>query len=169
MSESELVDVIDLSRRKTGEVLPRGQLFAQKKHFLSVHVWLVNSRKQFLLQKRNSDKKVDPGLWSVCGGVVKSGETSLQTAIRETGEEIGLNLCPEDMRLVMQCPECDKWGSLVDVWLAKVDVSLQDLSLRKNEVSDAGWFDVEQLKWMFASGEASPNISFAFPAIGKML
>lgn len=84
-----------------------------------------------------------------CGG--ERGNFFVSTAIRETGEEIGLNLRPEDMRLVMQCPECDKWGSLVDVWLAKVDVPLQDLSLRKNEVSDAGWFDVEQLKRMFAS------------------
>ena len=94
-----------------------------------------------------------------CGG--ERGNFFVSIAIRETGEEIGLNLRPEDMRLVMQCPECDKWGSLVDVWLAKVDVPLQDLSLRKNEVSDAGWFDVEQMRQMFASGEASPNILFA--------
>lgn len=169
MSESELVDVIDLSRQKTGEVLPRGLLLQQKKHFLSVHVWVVNAQKQFLLQKRSLNKKVDAGLWSVCGGVVDSGETSVQAAVRETREEVGLYLRPEDMRLVMQCADCDPWGSLVDVWLVRADCCLQNLVLQKEEVSEAAWFDIGQLREMFVAGDASPNISFAFSDVCKAL
>lgn len=169
MSESELVDVIDLSRQKTGEVLPRVLLFPQKKHFLSVHVWVVNAQKQFLLQKRSLNKKVDAGLWSVCGGVVDSGETSVEAAVRETREEVGLCLRLEDMRLVMQCADCDPWGSLVDVWLARADCSLRNLVLQKEEVSEAAWFDVWKLHEMFVSGDASPHISFAFSEVCKAL
>lgn len=52
MSESEFVDVIDMSRQKNGDVLSCGQLFVQKKHFLSVHVRIVDPQSNFVAEKK---------------------------------------------------------------------------------------------------------------------
>ena len=77
MPDDELVDVIDLNRCKTGEVCRRGDLRRLHKNFLSVHIWIVNSQNQFLVQKRSLSQKADPGKWSITGGVVDYGESSL--------------------------------------------------------------------------------------------
>ncbi len=161
MSETELVDEITLSRQKTGKVLPRGEFFKQKRHFLCVNVWIKNSDNLYLMQKRVMSKKVDPGLWSVCSGVVESGETSLKAALRETEEEIGLRLSIEDMCLLYQNPEPDPWGGMVDVWLAKADVEIENLQIQPREVEEVRWFSLPELHDFIRLGKVSPHILFA--------
>ena len=159
MSETELVDVISLNREKTGEVLPRGLLYPQKKHFLSVHVWVKNSQGQFLMQKRLPNRHVDPNMWSVHGGVADAGETSLDAAKRETLEEIGLKI--ENPVLVYQNPEPDPWGGMVDVWLAYSEAKVEDLVLQQTEIADVRWFNREELEDYIKQGKVSPHILFA--------
>ena len=165
MSETELVDEITLSRQKTGKILPRGEFFKQKKHFLCVNVWIKNSDNLYLMQKRVMSKKVDPGLWSVCGGVVESGETSLAAAMRETEEEIGLRLNTKAMCLVHQNPKPDPWGGMVDVWLAKADVKVENLRIEPKEVEEVRWFSLQELRDFIEKGKVSPHIIFALPWI----
>jgi dATP pyrophosphohydrolase len=45
----------------------------------------------FLLLKRSDNVKVYPSIWQVITGTVESGETAIQTVIREVKEETGLN------------------------------------------------------------------------------
>ena len=55
------------------------------------HVWVVNEQKQVLLQLRKSNKSTFPRHFdATVGGKVNPGETYLETARRETAEEIGL-------------------------------------------------------------------------------
>lgn len=163
MSELELVDVITIDRKKTGEVLPRKEFVPQKKHFLSVHVWVKNSKGQFLMQKRPAHRHVDPNMWSIHGGVADAGETSLEAAKRETLEEIGLKI--ENPVLVYQNPEPDPWGGMVDVWLAHSEVNIEDLTLQSSEVSDVRWFDMDELNSYIKQGKVSSLILFALPYV----
>ncbi len=163
MSETELVDVITLGRKKTGEVLPRGQLFPQKKHYLCALVWVKNSKGQFLMQKLPAHRHVDPNMWSIQGGVVVTGETSLDAAKRETLEEIGLKI--ENPVLVYQNPEPDPWGGMVDVWLAHSEAKIEDLTIEPREVADISWFDIDELDSYIKQGKVSPHILFALPYV----
>lgn len=43
-----------------------------------------------LLLKRSPQVKVYPGIWQVITGIVESGENAVQTALRETHEETGV-------------------------------------------------------------------------------
>ena len=55
-----------------------------------VHVLVVNSKGEILIQKRSKHKKYMPGLFDVSvGAQVQSGETYKQAAIRESEEELG--------------------------------------------------------------------------------
>ena len=59
----------------------------------AVHVWVYNSRGELLLQKRSTRKECFPGLWdSAAAGHVDRGEEYDDCAIRELGEELGLQL-----------------------------------------------------------------------------
>jgi dATP pyrophosphohydrolase len=46
---------------------------------------------KFLLLKRSENEILYPGIWQVITGTTEGEETALETAIRETKEEIGLN------------------------------------------------------------------------------
>lgn len=50
-----------------------------------------------LLTRRGSRLKDHPGQWALPGGRVDSGETSLQAAMREASEEVGLNLTSDNL------------------------------------------------------------------------
>lgn len=163
MSETELVDVITINREKTGEVLPRGQLFSQKKHYLCALVWIKNSKGQFLMQRRPAHRHVAPNMWSIQGGVVDTGETSLDAAKRETLEEIGLKI--ENPVLVYQNPEPDPWGGMVDVWLAHSEAKIEDLIIEPREVADVRWFTPQELEDYINKGKVSSHILFALPYV----
>ncbi len=53
----------------------------------------------YLFLKRNNNKRVDPGRLNGVGGRVDPGENYLDAAIRETEEETGYVVSPENVRL----------------------------------------------------------------------
>ena len=88
-----------------------------------VHVCIMNDKNEFLLQKRSPSKKIYPNMWSQTGGAVDSGETSLQGALREVKEELGIDLNKENMEFMLSFK---RFNSFVDVWLAKQNIDLKD-------------------------------------------
>ena len=62
--------------------------------FKPYQVWVVNSLGDFLLTLRSPEKEASPGCWENSGGAVVAGETSLQGALRELGEETGIQASP---------------------------------------------------------------------------
>jgi isopentenyldiphosphate isomerase len=56
-----------------------------------VHVLVLNSKGDFLLQKRSQHKDVAPGKWDTSvGGHVEAGENLLDSCKREMKEELGI-------------------------------------------------------------------------------
>lgn len=45
---------------------------------------------KFLILKRSQKEKIYPGIWQVITGTMNDNETAIETALRETKEEIGL-------------------------------------------------------------------------------
>ena len=58
----------------------------------------MNSNDEILVQKRSPKKETFPNLWAISvAGHVRSGETSIEAAIREIKEEIGKKVTEEDL------------------------------------------------------------------------
>lgn len=58
-----------------------------------VHLHVVNSNNQLLLQKRAKTKDIQPGKWDTSvGGHISSGETVKDALLRETKEELGFEV-----------------------------------------------------------------------------
>lgn len=139
----EVLDLYNGKREKLNKTIMREEKIADGEYKLSVHVWILNSRGELLIQKRNENLVRNPGKWAFTGGVVDAGETSLQGALRESREELGININKNKIELLLSFK---REQGFVDVWLVKEDLDINKLILQKDEVSDVRWVSVKELK-----------------------
>lgn len=144
----ELWDIYDDDRKPTGRVHRRGEFLAPGDHHLVVHVWLQNSRGEFLITKRSPNKGF-PNMWETTGGSALAGDDSLTAAIREVREETGLTLLPENGKVVISYARPDNF---TDVWLFLQDFDLEDVRLLEGETCDVMYASASQILAMRDSG-----------------
>ena len=137
----EIVDIYDRERNiiRIGE---RSEILRQDEYLLAVHNWIVNDNGEILVQKRAACKKCDPNKWAVTGGFARKGETSADTCIRETAEEVGVCLNHSQMRCVISY----SLGNIhYDVWISRICCSDSDFVLQETEVSETAWVSSDEL------------------------
>lgn len=140
---SELWDLYNQKRQKTGVLHKRGQIVPQGLYHLVVSVWIVNNHGEYLMSKRHPSKPY-PNYWECTGGSVLAGESSLHGAVREVKEGLGLTLDMDTARLVYQLRR-DVSQDFYDVWLFHSNTSTNDLKLQSDEVIDAKWFSKTEI------------------------
>jgi 8-oxo-dGTP pyrophosphatase MutT (NUDIX family) len=86
----EIVAIVDEHNNVIGAV-PRREMRAKNLPHRSTYIFVFNSRGELYVQKRTMTKDVYPGYYDpVTGGVVLSGESYEQGAVRELEEEMGI-------------------------------------------------------------------------------
>lgn len=126
---------------------------------LACHFWIVNDKGELLIQKRNPNKKVYPGLWSTSGGGVDAGETTLETSIRECKEELGIEINENEIELALSYR---RKKDFLDVYIVRKNIDLKDIVMQEEEVVDVKWITPEALQGMFDSSEFAPNLKIYF-------
>ena len=71
----ELLDIADEYGNLTGEVMDREKVHDLNLLHWEVAVFIINDKKQVLLQKRAATKRFNPNKWGLCAGHVDSGES----------------------------------------------------------------------------------------------
>lgn len=132
----ELWDIYDSKQKLTGRAGERGKPLGKDEYHLVVHVWIQNTKDEFLITKRTHDKSTFPDMWECTGGSALVGETSLQAALRETLEETGITLDASLGTLAFTIQRRDEFS---DVWLFQHDCPLSDIVCQEHETSDALW------------------------------
>lgn len=166
----ELWDLYNENREFTGKTHIRGQEVPQGFYHLVVHVWIRNSKGEYLISQRSADRPTFPLMWECVGGSVVKGEDSLTGALRETQEEVGLTLSPENGKLVYsvvgRVVNGVKFTDILDVWLFEYDgpVSLEQATT--NEVAQVTWMTKEQIKELFDKGELVHTLDYFFETEG---
>lgn len=146
-------DVYDLDRRPTGLVLPRSASHAAELCQVVIHVCLFNRRGELLIQQRSLQKTCYPGYWDVSvGGGVRAGEGVRAAAMRETKEELGIDVRIEGPSAVTLAFE----GGFDDYFLVDWDGELADLTLQAEEVQDTRWAGREEILAMLEAGRFAP-------------
>ncbi len=147
----EKFDVLNEYGEFTGIVEDRDICHKKGLYHRAVVVFIINSKGDILLQKRSSNKKLWPNLWDItAGGHVLSGELGFQTAIRETKEEIGIDIKKEEL-LSFGCTSSNVVkGDIIDnhyneYFIVNKDVDIKNIKLQEEEVSDIRWFKKEKL------------------------
>jgi 8-oxo-dGTP diphosphatase len=145
----EIWDLLNGEGTRLNKSIIRGEQLGEGEYHLAVHVWIINDSNEFLIQKRSDNLKHMPGLWATTGGSVVSGEDSITAALRETKEELGINL---DVDKMMKINRVKKKDHFADVWITKKNISLNDLVIQVEEVSSVKWVNKEELKDMIDKG-----------------
>lgn len=100
---SELIDILDNTGNLTGGVRNRDDVHGLGLWHKSIHVWIVNSSNEVLLQKRADWLRSNKGKWDLSvSGHVESGENVNDCVIREAKEEIGITLDPNEVWFLFQ-------------------------------------------------------------------
>ncbi len=99
----EWIDVLDSNGRKTGESRPRDEIHRLGLWHRTVHIWLFDSSGNILFQLRARDKENNPGLYDTsCAGHISAGDSSLESAVREIGEELGIQKLPAELTYLFE-------------------------------------------------------------------
>jgi 8-oxo-dGTP pyrophosphatase MutT (NUDIX family) len=114
------------------------------------HVWIWRRTKdqiEVLLQRRAEDKKTWPGYRDIsAAGHINLGESPVIAALRESEEEIGLRVEPQNLRLVfLNRKDPPVYNELQWVYIYELQGD-QDFTLTDGEVSDLEWYSLEKIK-----------------------
>ena len=145
----EIWDLLNKDGQKTGQTMVRGGNVPAGLYHQVVHIWVVNSRGEFLVQQRAQHVSWKPGVWAVTGGAAVSGEEPLAAALREAREEIGLEVPPERMRLLTRLK---RTNSFCYVYRALCDREADEFVLQREEVARVAWMTREQIEAMRGQG-----------------
>lgn len=163
----EIIDLYNNKREKLEKTWIREQGEPEEGEYkLSVHIWILNSNGELLIQKRKDDLKRNPGKWAYTGGAVGAGETSLHAALRETKEEMGIEVSKEKIEYLLSFK---REHGFVDVWLVKDDINLDDLQLQESEVSDAKWVNIKELEQLMNDGKFVKALEVYYEMLAKLL
>ena len=160
----ELWDVLDKDKKLTGNTMKRGWLNSRGYHLIT-NVWIKNAKGEYLIAKRTGNKRW-PNLWGCTVGSAVAGDDSLTTALKETNEELGINLIPETGELfkeyinyVTKEKDC---GEFIDVWLFVQEVDISKVVFQEEETCDVKWAKKEEISKMMEENIFIPLVDLPY-------
>lgn len=141
----EIWDILDENGERTGRTMLRSEKIKPGDYYLAVHIWIINSKGEYLIQKRAEDKSLWPGMWAATGGAAVSGESSLEAALREVEEELGFRPNPNNLNFLERIKRKD-W--FTDLWILRQDIGIESIIMQLEEVCDVLWATKEEILQM---------------------
>lgn len=157
----EMWDIYDNRGLKTGKIKKRADILNSGEYHLATEVWIINDKSEILIQKRSSNREVLPNIWALTTGCMISGEDTLNGAIREVKEEIGMSIKRDDLKFVRRIFRTD---TIWDIYFVYRNVDLSKLTLQAEEVSDVKLVSIHEFKDMLLSERI-----FEYPEIYDVL
>ena len=138
----EYIDIVDEAGRFTGRRALKSEAHLNGWFHNTIHVWLYSQNGDILLSQRSAKKIIFPLLWDVsAAGHVDSGESILDAAMRETREELGLELSSRELKAVGVYKHMSTYdsGRIMDfefhhAHIAPLNAELNELVLQEGEV-----------------------------------
>ncbi len=162
---SELWDVYTIDRKRTGKTCIRGEQskLADDEFHLWVTVWIKNPKTgKYLVSQRAADKDTDPLKWETVAGHSVLGDTSLDAALREVYEEVGIKLAPEDAKLLSTKVAMRLNGKrhnwIRDAFYFETTDEPDLNEATTNEVIQTKWLTFPEIKEMYERGDCCYNM-----------
>jgi len=130
---TEKFDILNIKGESTGVTANKGAQLQDGQYYLGVHVYIYSSAGEFLLQQRSYNKNFLPGGWDVILEHIMANESSIEGAARGVKEEMGLSVPEGDIRFSGRFI-WSKYHHIIDVYFAKVNFGMNELSLQNEEV-----------------------------------
>ena len=98
---------------------------------------LINTKNGYLVTKRSKEETTFPEYWDIPGGLAEIGELPREAVIRETKEEVGLDIMPTSV--IHEDSNLDKSKNLIFirlVYLCELKSKIDDIILQEEEHSE---------------------------------
>ena len=169
--DAEIWDLYDENRELLGKNHVRGEQLPIDGYHLVVHVWIRNSKGEYLISQRAANRPTFPLVWECVDGSVIKGEDSLQGALREVKEEVGVDLLPEKGQVILSDIKKIEFGKvvnkIVDVWLFEYDGEVDLSNATTDEVAQVAWMDRRQIKELFDANMFVETLEYFFTEVEK--
>lgn len=152
----EFWDVYDENRVFTGKKHVRGEAFEPGEYHVVTDIWTINHKKQVLLTQRHPNKPYGL-MWECTGGSVLAGESSMEGALRELSEEVGIKTTEKKLKLLHTIRQKERF---VDTYITRQNITIEDLRLQPEEVVGAKLLTYEELLEMWEQGIVVPKSRF---------
>ena len=160
--QEEHLDIFDVNGNFLGV---KTRSFCHRKSTKVFHkvvwVWIINSNKQILVQKRSLKKKEFPGKWDMpVAGHKITGETCLKACVREAQEELGLITKESDFKFLKEYVN-KKGLELAQVYILKNDTKIENMVLQKGEVDEVKWLYYDEfVKYLYSDEFCNQDIEY---------
>ena len=169
--DAEIWDLYDENRELLRKDHVRGEQLPIDGYHLVVHVWIRNSKGEYLISQRSANRPTFPLVWECVDGSVVKGEDSLQGALREVKEEVGVDLLPEKGQVILSDIKKIEFGKvvnkIVDVWLFEYDGKVDLSNATTDEVAQVAWMNREQIKELFDANMFVDTLEYFFTEVDK--
>ena len=169
--DAEIWDLYNENRELLGKDHVRGEQLPIDGYHLVVHVWIRNSKGQYLISQRSANRPTFPLVWECVDGSVVKGEDSLQGALREVKEEVGVDLLPEKGHVILSDIKKIEFGKvvnkIVDVWLFEYDGEVDLSNATTDEVVQVAWMNRSQIKELFDANMFVDTLEYFFTEVEK--
>ncbi len=152
----EFIDIYDNLGRKCGITLEKDEAHKKALIHKGVCVWIINSNDEILLQTRSSHVMFPNMLDISFSGHIQAGETSLEAAIREGREELGINLEIDKLQYLFCCREYGEIdgyfeNEIDDVFIYRANIPIEEYTFCDNEVKEVLYVSLDKFKMMVES------------------
>ncbi len=153
----ELIDIVDKNGIPTGEIMDKDEVHIKNLLHNEVGVFIINNKKEILLEKRSPNKKYSPNKWGLCAGHVDAGESLKEAAIREIKEEVGLSINESDLIPFGHFETFieDTNSHLTHFYYLICNKEASEFTIQEEELSEVKWFNIEELIKLINSGDDS--------------
>lgn len=169
LHKPEIWDLYNENRELLGRDHVRGEQLPTGCYHLVVQVWIRNSRGEYLISQRSANRPTYPLMWESVGGSVVKGEDSLSGALREAKEEVGVDLLPENGRLLFtktrEIIGGKIYNDILDVWLFEYDGAVDLANATTDEVAQAAWMNREQIRELFEQKKFVSSLEYFFTEV----
>lgn len=167
----ELWDLYTEDRQLAGIDHVRGEELPEGLYHLVVHIWIRNSKGEYLISQRSATRPTFPLRWECAGGAVLKGESSLQGAIREAKEEVGVDLLPEKGKVVLtkvrKTIDGKKFNDIMDAWLFEYDGEVSLSNATTDEVAQVVWMNKERIAELIETNQMVGTLEYFFTEVEK--
>lgn len=164
INDQELIFVVDTDNKPVSPVA-RDVAHKEGLWHRSCDIWVINSKGEILCQKRSMKKDVKPGKWEAFfGGHLLAGEEYLDSAVKETGEELGIAALPGEFEFfkVYKSDEDSGRGyphrQFKYIFRLKRDGDAGDFKYEEDEIDELKWMPFFEVRKIIVE-EKDPNWS----------
>lgn len=161
----EYLDIVNEKGEPTGKTALKSEAHKNGWYHNTIHLWLFTSKGEILLQQRSHKKVIYPLLWDVSvAGHIDAGETFIEAALRETEEEIGLQLKPGSLSKIGVVLHESSYnnGSIQDnefhqVYISELKVGIDTLIPQKEEVEALKLVSLDEFETLLKHSESNSH------------